>query len=161
MHICSAATFELGWLSGERAERGRALITGMALLAVVAALGCNSSVCSGVATCYGDQLAQCQDVPDCAPTPGCMVNPVISQDCPTAATQTACLVLSGCSWSNGACGGPCSAPADRATCLDTLGCSWSACTGNPRSCGDYSANSCPTSPIGCFVGMSESGVVGE
>jgi hypothetical protein len=139
-----------------------ALTVRVAALAVLAAtLGCNSNICAGVATCYGDRQSQCQNVPGCAPTPGCMVNPVVSQDCPTAATQDACLVLAGCSFSNGVCSGPCSVATDMATCQSTPGCSWSACMGKPKSCGAYSADSCPTSPIGCYVTASPNGVIGE
>jgi hypothetical protein len=135
-------------------------------LAVLAAgaLGCNSNVCSGVATCYGGQASQCQNVPGCAAAPGCLVNPVNGLDCPTATTQNDCLVnlvVTGCSWSNGVCSGPCSGATDQATCQSMPSCSWSACTGKPKACDAYSADSCPTSSLGCYVGTSQNGVVGE
>jgi hypothetical protein len=38
-------------------------------------------------------------------------------------------------------------------------CSWSACTGNAKSCDAYSADSCPTSPLGCYV--DQAGAIGE
>jgi len=134
-------------------------LTALAILA--AAPGCNSNVCAGVATCYGDQLSQCQNVPGCAPTPGCMVNPVIGQDCPMATTQNACTVSGACGWSNGVCSGPCSGAADKATCLSMPTCSWSACMGQAKSCDSYSADSCPRSPLGCYVTANQNGVIGE
>jgi len=120
----------------------------------IAALGCNSNICAGVATCYGDQASQCQKVPGCAATPGCMMSPVLGQDCPMATTEAACAPSGLCSWTNGACSGPCSTAKDQATCQSMATCSWSACTGTAKSCDAYSADSCPTSPLGCYVDQS-------
>jgi hypothetical protein len=125
----------------------------------LAALGCNSNICAGVATCYGDQASQCQKIPGCMSTPGCMMSPILGQDCPMASTASACTVSGHCSWSNGTCRGPCTAAQDQVTCESMPTCSWSACTGSAKSCDDYSADSCPTSPLGCYVGQN--GAIGE
>ena len=123
------------------------------LVAWSATPGCLSKRerCAGVATCFGAQPAQCQNVPGCDPTPGCMLNPVTGDDCMTAATQADCASRAGCDWSNGTCLGACNLIGDQPTCDGTGGCIWSVCTGTPASCGTYTADSCPRSPLGCYV----------
>jgi hypothetical protein len=128
----------------------------------VGAWGCrDAQLCQGVATCYGAEASTCQKLPGCAPTAGCMISPTVGADCPTATTAAGCAALASCSWANGSCSEPCSAAADQATCNAMTLCSWSACTGVPVACGKFSANSCPTSPLGCFVGNNPNGTIGE
>jgi hypothetical protein len=152
-------------LSGKRSGRRRELTMRLAALAVLAAaLGCSSKMCAGVGTCYGDQASQCQKIPGCAATAGCVVNPTLGLDCAAETTQQACLsdVLAvTCTWANGACSGPCNAATDMATCQGIPECSWSACTGTPKSCDAYSADSCPTSPLGCYVTTDQNGRIFE
>lgn len=138
----------------------------LALLALVAAaaLGCSSKSCGGIATCYGDQPAQCQKIPGCTATPGCVVSPALGLDCAAELTEATCLanvLPDGCTWANGKCSGPCNAATDMATCQNIPECRWSACTGAPRTCDHYSADSCPTSPLGCYVTTDQNGRVFE
>jgi hypothetical protein len=128
-----------------------------ALVLVAAALGCGSDkICAGVATCYGDQASQCESISGCTAAPVCMTNPTLGEDCAIAATQESCLInftATDCAWSNGVCSGPCSQAQDPASCASSpWACSWSACSGTPKPCSAYSANSCPASNIGgCSV----------
>ena len=131
-----------------------------ALVLVAAALGCSSKTCAGIATCYGAQPAQCQKLQGCAATPGCIVNPVLGADCAAEVTEDTCaaeVVAVTCTWANGTCSGPCNAAPDMATCQSIPECSWSTCTGAPKSCDLYSADSCPTSPLGCYVTTEQNG----
>jgi hypothetical protein len=133
-------------------------LAALLIAAAAIAIGCSSKTCNGVASCYGDRASQCQSIPGCAPTPGCMVNPILGEDCAAATTQNACLVdvlAVSCTWANGTCSGFCNAATDMATCQSIPECSWSVCTGTPRSCDAYSADSCPTSPIGCYVSTNQ------
>ena len=93
-----------------------------------------------------------------------MVDPIYGPDCPSATNEAACkaiLAITGCTWSKGACTGPCRDAKDQVTCQSMLGCNWSACTGSPKPCETYSADSCPTTPLGCYVTTNPTGVVGE
>jgi hypothetical protein len=161
--ICKAAPLRAArveQLSGGCHGRRRDLMRLAALAIVAAALGCSSKMCAGVGTCYRDQPSQCQKIPGCAATPGCVVNPTLGLDCAAEITQDSCLsdVLAvRCTWANGACSGPCNAATDTATCQSIPECSWSACSGTPRSCDAYSADSCPTSPLGCYVTTDQNG----
>jgi len=119
----------------------------------------DNRVCGGFATCFGAQPSQCQNIPGCSATPGCMLNPVTGDDCMTATTQADCAArsaIAGCAWANGACAGFCNAITAEAMCTNaTVDCIWSACTGMPKPCDQYSADSCPRSPLGCYVATPE------
>lgn len=122
------------------------------LVLVLACCGCHSAgVCSGEATCFGANVAQCQNVPGCVATAGCMVNPVTGPDCATGVTAAECSAISGCGYSSMSCTGPCSGLPSQSTCEAMPTCIWSVCTGTPKPCTSYSSDSCPTSPLGCFV----------
>ena len=131
-----------------------------ALVLVAAALGCSSKICAGIATCFGDQASQCQKIPGCAATSGCVVTPTLGADCSAEITEDTCVAdvpAETCTWANGTCSGPCNAATDIATCQSMPECSWSTCTGVPKSCDLYSADSCPTSPLGCYVTNEQNG----
>ena len=131
-------------------RQSRPPLAPLVLLLVVAA-GCRNDHCSGVATCFGASASQCQDVPGCAATPGCVGNPINGSDCLRPTAELDCLNVDGCSWNGTACFESCTLIADRTTCEAEPRCLWSACTGKPRPCASYDSDSCPISPLGCYV----------
>ena len=135
-----------------------------ALAMLAAATGCSSKACGGVASCYGDKPAQCQNIPGCTATPGCILNPTLGLDCAAELTQDACLsdaLSPPCTWANGKCSGPCNAATDMTTCQNIPQCNWSVCSGTPKPCDAYSADSCPTSPVGCYITTDKNGRIFE